>query len=273
MKVSIVLLSLILLASVLAPLTGYASSGATAETMGEQLANRHLPPSSAHWFGTDEMGRDVFARTLYGARVSLGIGLLARLTAVVIGGLVGAAAGFWGGKVDFVLSRIIEIFLAFPSLILAIAIGCALGPGWFSVVTAIVVVSWVDVAVLIRSVAASVARRDFVEAARALGDHDVRILLRQILPNCLPAIVVSFSFGIASAVMVEASLAFLGIGATAGSGDLPSWGWMISTAEYHLASAPWAAFGPGLFLAVTVLAWNLLGDALRDRLDVKAEVS
>ena len=273
MKFAILLLALIAVAAVLAPLlTPYPASGATASESGARLANRHQPPSARFLFGTDELGRDVFTRVLHGARLSLAIGLAARLIAVFVGGLVGAIAGYYGGAVDFVVSRILELFLAFPSLILAIGIGCALGPGPATVVVAIVVVSWVDVAVLIRSVAASVARRDFVAAARALGESDFRILRRHILPNCLAPLIVSFSFGIASAVMIEASLSFLGLGLTGGS-DLPSWGWMIYTAEYHLAAAPWAIFAPGIVLALTVFAWNLLGDSLRDRLDVRAEVS
>jgi len=273
MKLALVILVFVFGAAFAAPLlTSYPSSGNTHESMEERLLLRHMPPSSVYWFGTDELGRDVWTRTLYGARISLGIGILARLVAVLVGTILGAAAGFYGGRIDFILSRIIEIALAFPSMILAIAIGVALGPGLTTVVIAIVAVSWVDVAVLIRAVSVSVARRDFVLAARSLGDSNLRILFRQIIPNCLSTILVSFSFGIASAVMIEASLSFLGVGASAGSPDLPTWGWMIYTAEYHLAAAPWAAFGPAIVLALTVLAWNLLGDALRDRFDVKGDV-
>ncbi len=273
MKPALLILAFVFIATVAASLfTPYDVSGDTAALTGERLQNRHLPPSWSHPLGTDELGRDVFARTLYGARVSLGIGILARILAVLVGGAIGAIAGYAGGRIDFALTRIMEIFLAFPSLILAIAIGAALGAGWTSVVLAIVIVSWVDVAVLVRAVAAGVAQRDFVAAARAMGDSPARILVRHILPNCLPAIVVSFTFGIASAVMVEASLSYLGLGGAGGTG-LPSWGWMIATAEYHLATAPWAVLGPGAALALTVFAWNLLGDALRDRLDVKADLA
>lgn len=273
MRLAVGVLLVVLAGAVLAPvLTPYDRTGDTASSTGERLANRHLPPSLAHPLGTDELGRDVLARTLHGAQVSLGIGLAARLLAVFLGGAIGALAGYAGGRIEFVLTRIMEIFLAFPSLILAIAVGAALGPGWASVVIAIVAVSWVDVAVLVRAVAAGVARRDFVAAARALGDSPARILVRHILPNCMPAIVVSFTFGIASAVMVEASLSYLGLGGAGGTG-LPSWGWMIATGEYHLASAPWAVLGPGAALALTVFAWNALGDALRDRLDVKADLA
>lgn len=272
MKLAVAVLAAVLLGTAAAPLlTPFDRTGDTAAETGERLAKRHLPPSLAHPLGTDELGRDVFARTLYGARVSLGIGLVARLLAVVVGGLVGALAGYAGGRIEFVLTRIMEIVLAFPSLILAIAIGAALGPGWTSVVIAIVAVSWVDVAVLVRAVAAGVARRDFVAAAHAMGDSPARILWRHILPNCLPAIIVSFTFGIASAVMVEASLSYLGLGGA--GGGMPSWGWMIATGEYHLAAAPWAVLGPGAALALTVFAWNALGDALRDRLDVKADLA
>ncbi len=274
MQLALALLAIIFLLALFAPvLTPYPASGETAPTMSAALEMRHLPPSLAHPFGTDELGRDVFARSLYGTRISLAVGLAARLSAIIIGGLVGAAAGYYSGRVDAILSRIMEIMLAFPSLLLAIAIGVALGPGLRTIVIAIVFVSWVDVAVLIRAVAASVAKRDFVAAARAIGDTDLRILFRQILPNCASALIVSFSFGIASSVMYEASLSFLGLGASAGSPDLPTWGWMIYTAEYHLAAAPWAAFGPCLLLVMTVLGWNLLGDCLRDWFDVKAELT
>ncbi|RMH59344.1 MAG: ABC transporter permease [Candidatus Hydrogenedentota bacterium] len=248
--------------------TRYPADGATATTTSGMLEARHLPPSLEHPFGTDELGRDVFARSLYGGRISLAIGVLSRLLAVAIGGLLGLFAGFFKGKFDIVLSRVIEVVLAFPSLILAIAIGVALGPGLKTVVIAIVAVSWVDVAVLTRAIAAQVSEQDFVLGARALGESTTGILFRHVLPNCLPVLLVAFSFGIASAVMVEASLSFLGLGISSG-GDLPSWGWMIYTAQYHLAAAPWAVFGPGLLLSVTVLGWNLLGDVLRDILDVR----
>jgi len=231
---------------------------------------KHKPPSFKHLFGTDELGRDVFARAIYGARISLGIGLLARLLAVIIGGLAGAAAGYFGGKVDFILSRIFELFLAFPSLILAIGIGTALGPGIFTVIIAIVTVSWVDVAILIRSASAEISRRDFVLAARASGVSELNILFRHIIPHCYPLLIVTFTFGIASAIMTEASLSFLGLGASGDTKLGVSWGW-IYTGESHLATAPWTVFGPGLLLALTVLGWNMLGDHLRDKLDVKAE--
>lgn len=274
MKPAAVLVAVLILLAFFAPLfTPYPASGSAGRGTGAALDERLQPPSWAHPCGTDELGRDIWARTLYSARVSLGIGLAARLAAVLLGAVIGVSAGYFGGRVDFVISRAIEVVLAFPSLILAIAIGVALEPGLKTVLIAIVVVSWVDVAILVRSLAATLKERDFVAAARALGDSPLRILRRQILPNCLPTIMVSFTFGIAAAVMVEASLSFLGIGASAGAADLPSWGWMIYTAEYHLAAAPWAAFAPGFFLALTVFGWNQLGDALRDRLDVKAELN
>lgn len=273
MKLAAGILFLVFFLAIAAPLlTQYPASGQTFPDTDRSLMHRHHPPSSAFLFGTDELGRDVWTRTLYGARISLAVGIIARLFAVLLGTLLGAMAGYYGGRIDFLLSRVIEIFLAIPSLILAIAIGVALGPGLQSVLIAIVAVSWVDIAVLIRAVSSSVARRDFVLAARSLGDSHARILMRQVIPNCLSAILVSFSFGIASAVMIEASLSFLGLGATAASPDLPTWGWMIYTSDYHLSAAPWAAFGPCFLLALTVLGWNRLGDALRDRFDIKGDL-
>ena len=270
MKLGAFLIILIVGMAVLAPLfTSFGPSGTITQSTSEALASKHMAPSTEHWFGTDELGRDVFARMLYGARISLGVGIVSRLIAVIIGGTIGAAAGYFGGKVDFVITRMIEIVLAFPSLILAIAISVALGPGLTTVFIAIVVVSWVDVAVLVRSVAAGIAKKDFVTAAVALGDSPMRILFRQIIPNCYSTLLVTFSFGIASAVMVEASLSYLGLGSSS-VGGYTSWGWMIYTAQNYLSKAPWAAFGPGILLAISVLGWNLLGDALRDKLDVKS---
>lgn len=273
MKTPLIVVAFVAALAILAPvLSPYPPSGVIAASTDESLAIRHQPPSIGRWFGTDELGRDVWTRSLHGARISLGVGIIARVAAVFIGTLLGATAGYFGGRIDFALSRIIEIFLAIPSMILAIAIGVALGPGLTTVLVAIVAVSWVDVAVLIRAVSSQVAVRDFVTAARAAGDSELRILVRQIVPNCYSTILVTFSFGIASAIMIEASLSFLGLGATAGSPDLPTWGWMIYTAEYYLAVAPWAAFGPSILLALTVLGWNMLGDRLRDKFDVKAEI-
>ncbi|PIU48409.1 MAG: ABC transporter permease [Candidatus Hydrogenedentes bacterium CG07_land_8_20_14_0_80_42_17] len=273
MKTSISILIIIFGFAIFAPLlTPYPVSGDTSPKMGEQLSNRHLAPSIKHPFGTDELGRDIFARTLYGARISLGVGLAARILAVIIGGLIGSIAGFYGGKTDFILSRLIEIFLAFPSLILAIGIGTALGSGLLTVIIAIVAVSWVDVAVLIRAVSAEISKRDFVMAARAIGEPESMILFKHVIPHCYAPLIVTFSFGIASAVMIEASLSFLGLGSSGNSVLGPSWGWMIYTAEAYLGVAPWAVFGPGLFLAMTVFGWNMLGDSLRDKFDVKAEL-
>lgn len=271
MKFSIFLVVLLLLVAVFAPLlTPFPASGRIAESTSEALAMAHTPPSFDHPLGTDAQGRDVFARTVFGARVSLSIGIISRLIAVVFGGVVGALAGYFGGKVDYIFSRGIEVILAFPSLILAIAIGVTLGPGLMTVAIAIIVVSWVDVAILIRALAVGIERKDYITAARALGDHPLRILVRQVIPNCFPTLLVAFSFGIASAIMVEASLSFLGIGVSSGSVNMPSWGWMIYAEQGNVGFAPWAVFGPGVMLALTVLGWNMLGDNLRDRLDVKA---
>jgi peptide/nickel transport system permease protein len=271
--------------AVLAPfLTPYPASGDPPGGITERLERRLAPPSAAHPLGTDASGRDVLARTLWGGRISLAVGLAARLAAVVVGTAIGVAAAWRGGWTDRILTTLVEWVLAFPALLLAIAIGVALGPGLATIAVAIVVVSWTDVAILARAVVAEVKTRPFVEAARALGAGPAAILRRHVLPHLAPYLVVSFTLGVATAVMIEASLTFLGLGIEAGaspvarmlglgetasSGAVPSWGQMIYAAKDHVATAPLAVFAPCAVLAATVLGWNLLGDGLRDALDVR----
>lgn len=278
------LAALSLAAALLAPLlTPYPASGDPAGGITERLARRLEGPSAGHPLGTDASGCDVLARTLWGGRVSLAVGLGARAAAVVVGAAVGALAGFLGGWTDRLLTTLVEWVLAFPALLLAIAIGVALGPGLVTVAVAIVLVSWTDVAVLSRAVVAEVRTRPFVEAARALGAPAPRILRRHVLPHLAPYLVVSFTIGVATAVMTEASLSFLGLGlegggaaspvarllGLGGSTEIPSWGQMIYAAKDHVAAAPMAVFAPSAVLAATVLGWNLLGDGLRDLMDVR----
>jgi peptide/nickel transport system permease protein/oligopeptide transport system permease protein len=228
------------------------------------LAHRLQAPGAGHLFGTDGQGRDVLARTLHGARLSLAVGLGARILSIVLGGALGFAAGFRGGWLDAWVMRIADVFFAFPSLLLLIGITAALEPGLWIAAISIGVVGWAEVARLARAEALRVRELEFVAAARALGARERRILLRHVVPNCAGPLLVSFTLGVATTMLAEASLSFLGLGAQP---PTASWGAMISSGKEFLRAAPWVSFFPGIFLAASVLALNLLGDTLRDALD------
>jgi ABC-type dipeptide/oligopeptide/nickel transport system permease subunit len=228
------------------------------------LDRRLEPPSSAHLFGTDHQGRDVLARTLHGARLSLVLGFGARTLSLVLGGVLGFLAGFRGGRTDFLVMRACDVFFAFPSLLLLVGITAALEPGLGVVFVALGVVGWAEVARLVRGETLSIRERPYVAAARALGLGEARILSRHVAPNCTSVLLVSFSMGVASTILAEAGLSFLGLGAQP---PTPSWGQMISAGKESLAAAPWVSFFPGAALALTVLSLNLLGDSVRDALD------
>jgi ABC-type dipeptide/oligopeptide/nickel transport system permease subunit len=228
------------------------------------LHDRLVPPSWAHPFGTDTQGRDILARTLHGARISLAIGLGARGLAVLLGGLLGFLAGVVGGRVDAVIMRAADVFFAFPSLLLLIGITAAFEPGLAITFLALGIVGWAEVARLVRAEAMRVNRLEYVSAARALGAGGLRVVFRHVAPNCLNPLIVSFTMGVATTILAEASLSFLGLGAQP---PTPSWGAMVSAGKDHLRAAPWMSLFPGLFLAGAVLSLNLLGDAVRDALD------
>ncbi len=228
------------------------------------LGDRLLPPSREHWFGTDQQGRDVFSRTLHGARLSLAIGLGARALSVAIGGFLGFLAGFRGGRFDFLVMRAADVFFAFPSLLLLVGITAALEPGLGVVCAALGIVGWAEVARLVRAEVLSIRERPYVAAARSLGVPESRVLARHVVPNCLNPLIVSFSMGVAGTILAEAGLSYLGLGAQP---PTPSWGQMIATGRDTLQSAPWISFFPGCVLAATVLALNLLGDTVRDAFD------
>lgn len=246
-----------LLADVLAP----------AGPISGNLVHRLEPPGPGHPFGTDGQGRDVLARTLHGARLSLAVGLGARILSLLLGGALGFLAGFRGGWVDALVMRIADVFFAFPSLLLLIGITAALEPGLGVATAAIGVVGWAEVARLVRAEAMRVRELEFVAAARALGVGEHRILWKHVVPNCMSPLLVSFTLGVATTMLAEASLSFLGLGAQP---PTASWGAMISSGKEFLRSAPWVGLFPGLFLAASVLSLNLLGDALRDALDPRA---
>ncbi|MGE5573917.1 MAG: ABC transporter permease [Bacteroidota bacterium] len=222
------------------------------------------PPSRENWFGTDQLGRDIFSRVLYGLRLSILIGLVVRGASMVVGVGVGLLAGYFGGSVDRFLNFLCDVMLAFPSLLIAMAVSLVLGPSIRSLCIALTIIGWPDVAKLVRAQAISLREREFVQAARALGASDARILLRHILPNCLGVILVSFSMGIPGAIMYEAGLSFFGLGVKPPN---PSLGSIISDGRGYLAVAPWYICFPGLMLAVLVLSFNVFGDAIRDMLD------
>ncbi len=221
-------------------------------------------PSAAHWFGTDEVGRDLLSRVIWGARASLAAGLVAVLIAVAVGLPLGMVAGYLGGWVDMLIGRLTDAMLAIPFLILAIALAAFLGPSLSNAMIAIGVTATPIFVRLARGQVLQARAEDWVEAARAVGNPRARILVRHILPNILPPMLVQATLTIASAIIAEASLSFLGLGQQP---PAPSWGSMLNTAQRFLTQAPWMALFPGAAIFVTVLAFNLVGDALRDALD------
>jgi len=228
------------------------------------LDERLQAPSVRHWFGTDHQGRDVLARTLHGARISLFVGLGARSVSLALGAFLGLVAGFYGGRWDSWIMRVADVFFAFPALLLLIGITAAFEPGLGVVFVALGIVGWAEVARLVRGEALRVRELDYIQAARALGARDGRILRAHIAPNCWNPLLISFTMGAATTMLAEASLSFLGLGAQP---PTPSWGSMVSTGKDFLHQAPWISVFPGVFLAAAVLALNLLGDSLRDALD------
>jgi peptide/nickel transport system permease protein len=223
-------------------------------------------PSAAHWFGTDEVGRDLLSRVIWGARASLSAGVIAVSIAVGLGVPIGMLAGYVGGWADAVIGRITDAMLAVPFLILAIALAAFLGPSLGNAMIAIGITATPIFVRLARGQVLAARAEDWVEAARAVGNPPARILLRHILPNILPPVMVQATLAVAAAIIAEASLSFLGLGQQP---PAPSWGSMLNTAQRFLVQAPWMAIFPGLAIFLTVLAFNLFGDGLRDALDPK----
>ncbi len=228
------------------------------------MTNRLAGPDGRHWLGTDNFGRDLWARIAYGARVSLAIGLVSVGIAAAVGTTVGLLAGYYGGWIDLVLMRIVDLFLGFPTIILALALVAALGPGPTNVSVALIAVFWTQYARVVRSLAAVETKREYVLAARAIGQTDLRILIREVLPNAIGPVVVLVTLGVGTAIVAESGLSFLGFGVQP---PTPTWGWTLAYGVRFLRSAAWLSTVPGVFIMVTVLGFNLFGDGLRDWLD------
>lgn len=227
---------------------------------------RLLPPSADHPFGTDKLGRDVASRVVYGARVSLIVGVVAVAIMVTIGLIMGALAAYYGGLWDSIIMRLADVFFAFPYILFAIVLIALLGKGFHNVFIAIGIVGWPSIARVFRSSILSVKENEYVDAARALGASTPRILIRHIMPNAMAPIIVYGTMAIGGAILTEAALSYLGMGVQAPN---PSWGLMLSEAPTQIFSAPWLMLWPGVAILTTVLAFVLLGDGLRDAFDVK----
>lgn len=229
-----------------------------------------LTPSSEHWFGTDQLGRDIFSRVIDGTHISLTVGLTAVAISLTIGIILGAVAGYYGGKIDTVIMRCMDMMLAIPSILLAIAFMAALGKGLDKAVIAIGLVSIPEYARIVRGCVLSAKENDYVQAARVVGNNDRRIVFKHILPNILSAIVVRATLGISTAVLDTSALGFLGLGVQP---PYAEWGDMLGRARGFIFSAPYTLIFPGVAITITVLAFNLLGDGLRDALDPKSRQS
>jgi peptide/nickel transport system permease protein len=235
-------------------------------------SNSFQKPNLEHWFGTDELGRDIFTRILYGGRVSLAVGLFSTFLSIALGVIVGALAGYFGGWLDSILMRVTDAFLTFPTIFVLIILGAFLREQplpWLKnsvtiVIVIIAVLSWMWPARLVRSLFLVLREREFVNAARALGGSHLRIILQHILPNCIGPILVSGTLQMASAIITESGLSYLGFGVQP---PTPTWGSILSTAQVHVFRAPWLAFYPGVMIFITVMAINYIGDGLRDAFD------
>ena len=252
------LLLLLVLVTVLAPWIALHDPIAT------DPSNALLGPSGAHPLGTDELGRDLFARVIWGSRVSLPVAFVAVAVGLLVGGTIGLAAGYRGGLTDLLLMRVIDAILAFPALILAIAIVAVLGPGLRNAMIAIGIVQLPVYARLMRAQVLTLKGLDFIAAVRALGSSPARLIVSHFLPNLLNPLIVQISLSAAAAMLAEATLSFLGLGAQP---PTPDWGFMLNTGARFLNNDPWLALGPGVAISVAVFAFNWLGDALRDALD------
>ena len=258
---ALILLGLILLLTLLAPLSPYDPDAIDS-------SNKLQPPSAAHWFGTDELGRDSFTRALYGGRVSLLVGISAMAVSVVVGMIIGAVSGYMGGKVDAILMRFVDMLLSVPSVLLIIVLYAFIPANMITLIFMLALFSWTNVARIVRAQVLSLKEWDFVTAAQSLGMGKFQIIFQQILPNTSSQIIVAASLSIANAILDESALSFLGYGV-----QLPqaSWGSMLQSAQKYILYNPLLAFIPGLFILITVLCFHILGDALQHALDPRLQ--
>ena len=245
-------------------IAGFASVLAPNDPGKTEVSLKLKPPSFEHYLGTDQLGRDVFSRMLYGSRVSLSVGFVAVAISILIGILVGAVAGYYAGWVDSFLMRFVDIMLCFPSFFLILTVVALLGPSLFKVMVVIGITSWMGTSRFVRAEFLSLRERDYVQAAKALGVKDSRIIFRHILPNALAPVFVTATLDVATAILVEAGLSFLGFGVQP---PAPSWGHILTEGRTYIFDAWWLTIFPGLSILITVLSFNLLGEGLRDALD------
>jgi peptide/nickel transport system permease protein len=258
LSLGIAILLLLAISALLAPIL------APHDPLRQNLAQDLIAYSGAHPLGTDKLGRDILSRTIYGGRISLVVGVSTVALSLTIGFVIGSLSGFFGGWLDQLLMRLVDILMAFPGILLAIAFTAVLGPGLDHVVFALCLIGWTGYARLVRGEILTLREREFVHAARALGCRANRIILRHLLPNLLPPLLIQATFGLAAAIVAEGSLSFLGLGVEP---PTPSWGSMLNDGRQFLLVAPHLTSYPGLALMLTVLALNLVGDALQDWLD------
>ena len=256
----LIVLAILILAAIFAPLI------ATHDPYVQDLTNVLKAPGNGHLFGTDELGRDIFSRLIFGARITLTIIFLVSIVVGPIGLLVGTASGYLGGKFDTVMMRITDIFLSFPSLILSLAFVAALGPSLNNAIIAIALTSWPPIARLARAEAMTFRNADYIAAARLQGASPLRIILKSIVPMCLPSVLIRLTLNMATVILTAAGLGFLGLGAQP---PLPEWGAMIATGRRYMLDSWWLVTFPGVAILTVSLAFNLLGDGLRDALDPK----
>jgi peptide/nickel transport system permease protein len=266
-KFGLVIITLFFILAIFAPLIAPYDPREQSSANSSQSVQDRLKPSGNHLLGTDDLGRDVLSRVIYGARISMRVGVTVVLVSALIGIVIGSVSGYYGGWIDrFFSGFLFNVFLAFPGILLAIAMVAFLGPGLNNLILALSVIGWVGYARLMRGQVLKVREYDFVTAARALGGNDIRILLRHILPNAIQPLIVQASLGMAGAVLSEASLSFLGLGVPP---PAPSWGSMLNDARNFLRVAPHLLIAPGLAVMLTVMAFNFVGDGLREWLDPK----
>ncbi len=253
----LIVILLIVLMAVFAPLITRYDPNAL------DLANMNQPPSAEHWFGTDDLGQDVFTRVIYGGRISLMIGFVPSLISLILGTALGLMAGYMGRRVDAVIMRLADIVLAFPSLLLAMVVMYTLGSSILNMFIALSIINWAGTARVVRAQTLALKEKEFVEAARSMGVSRWKIAFRHILPNCLPNLIVLFTLDIPGAIMWESSMSFLGVG----DPNAASWGLMVSQGKGYAYMCPWLILAPGIAILVTVMAFNFLGDGLRDAID------